>query len=89
MVERTFGWFGFYRRLAKDYERYPRHSEAFVYLAMSNIMLQISRIGVLKHALAMETRPSQLYLKNGYKETGRERKPKIPFDSIFYEKDLV
>ena len=40
IVERTFGWFGFYRRLAKDYERYPRHSEAFVYLAMSNVMLQ-------------------------------------------------
>lgn len=39
VVERTFGWFGFYRRLAKDYERYPRHSEAFVYLAMSTIML--------------------------------------------------
>jgi putative transposase len=39
VVERTFGWFGFYRRLAKDYERYPKHSEAFVYLAMSNIML--------------------------------------------------
>lgn len=39
VVERTFGWFGFYRRLAKDYERYPAHSEAFVYIAMSNIML--------------------------------------------------
>lgn len=39
VVERTFGWFGFYRRLAKDYERNPRHSEAFVYIAMSNIML--------------------------------------------------
>ncbi len=39
VVERTFGWFGFYRRLAKDYERYPRHSEAFVYIAMSNIMI--------------------------------------------------
>jgi putative transposase len=39
VVERTFGWFGYYRRLAKDYERYPKHSEAFVYLAMSNIML--------------------------------------------------
>lgn len=39
VVERTFGWFGFYRRLAKDYERYPSHSEAFVYIAMSNIML--------------------------------------------------
>jgi len=39
VIERTFGWFGFYRRLAKDYERYPKHSEAFVYIAMSNIML--------------------------------------------------
>lgn len=39
VVERTFAWFGFYRRLAKDYERYPKHSEAFVYIAMSNIML--------------------------------------------------
>lgn len=39
VVERTFGWFGFYRRLVKDYERYPKHSEAFVYIAMSNIML--------------------------------------------------
>ena len=39
VIERTFGWFGFYRRLSKDYERYPTHSEAFVYIAMSNIML--------------------------------------------------
>jgi len=39
VVERTFAWFGFYRRLSKDYERYPRHSEAFVYIAMGNIML--------------------------------------------------
>jgi putative transposase len=39
VVERTFGWFGFYRRLSKEYERSPRHSEAFVYIVMSNIML--------------------------------------------------
>jgi putative transposase len=39
VVERTFGWFGFYRRLSKDYERYPQHSEAFVYLASLNICL--------------------------------------------------
>ena len=31
VVERTLGWFGFYRRLAKDYERYPCRSKAFVY----------------------------------------------------------
>jgi len=39
VVERTFGWFGFYRRLSKEYERHSAHSEAFVYIAMSNIML--------------------------------------------------
>jgi putative transposase len=39
VVERTFGWFGFYRRLSKDYERYPKTSEAFVYLAGMNIAL--------------------------------------------------
>ncbi|MCA9363874.1 IS5 family transposase [Candidatus Kaiserbacteria bacterium] len=39
VVERTFGWFGYYRRLSKDYEWYPKHSEAFVYISMSNIML--------------------------------------------------
>lgn len=46
VVERTFAWFGFYRRLAKDYERHPEHSEAFVYLAMSNIMLQRLAVGL-------------------------------------------
>ena len=39
VVERTFGWLGFYRRLSKDYERYPKTSEAFVYLAGMNIAL--------------------------------------------------
>jgi GNAT superfamily N-acetyltransferase len=29
------------------------------------------------------------YQKNGYHETRRERKPYLPFDSIYYEKDLV
>lgn len=40
VVERTFAWFGFYRRLSKDYERYPATSEAFVYLVGMNICLQ-------------------------------------------------
>jgi len=34
IVERTFGWFGRYRRLSKDYEHNPRSSEAWVYIAM-------------------------------------------------------
>lgn len=33
VVERTFAWLGRYRRLSKDYERYPLHSEGFILLA--------------------------------------------------------
>src|SRR5699024_7504700 len=39
VVERTFGWFGHYRRLSKDYETLPQSSEAVVYLAMINLMV--------------------------------------------------
>jgi putative transposase len=38
IVERTFGWFGRYRRLSKDYETNPRTSEAWVYIAMTHRM---------------------------------------------------
>jgi putative transposase len=40
IVERTFGWFGKYRRLSKDYERLTKNSEAAIKLAMINIMLR-------------------------------------------------
>jgi len=40
VVERTFAWLGLHRRLAKDYERLPASSEAFIYIAMSRIMLR-------------------------------------------------
>ena len=33
VVERTFGWFMRSRRLVRDYERDPAHSEAWIYLA--------------------------------------------------------
>jgi len=39
VVERTFGWFGKYRRLSKDYEMLPSSSETMIYLAMINLML--------------------------------------------------
>lgn len=39
-VERTFGWLGRFRRLAKDYEGRVESSEAFIYLAMSVHMLR-------------------------------------------------
>jgi putative transposase len=38
IVERTFGWFGRYRRLSKDYEHNPASSEAWIYLAMTHRM---------------------------------------------------
>jgi putative transposase len=40
VVERTFGWFGRYRRLSKDYEGLPQVSEAFIHLAMIHLLLQ-------------------------------------------------
>ncbi len=39
VVERTFGWLGWWRRLSKDYEYLPATSEAMVYMAMSRVML--------------------------------------------------
>jgi len=33
-------------------------------------------------------RAQELYEKNGYKKIKRERKPYLPFDSIYYEKSL-
>jgi putative transposase len=40
VVERTFGWFGRYRRLSKDYEYLPTTSETMLYIAMINLMLR-------------------------------------------------
>ena len=40
IVERTFAWLGKFRRLSKDYEVKTSHSEAFLYLAASKLMLQ-------------------------------------------------
>ena len=39
VVERTLGWLGRWRRLAKDYEELPEVSEAMVTLAMIRLML--------------------------------------------------
>ncbi len=40
VVERTFAWLGKFRRLSKDYEALPKSSEAFIYAAMSHLMLR-------------------------------------------------
>ena len=41
VVERTFGWFGRYRRLARDYEHQTLSSESMVYIASIHRMLRL------------------------------------------------
>jgi putative transposase len=40
VVERTFSWIDHNRRMSKDYERLPETSEAFIYVAMSRLMVR-------------------------------------------------
>lgn len=40
VVERTFGWLMFNRRLVKDYEEKTEHSEAFIQMAMIRLMVR-------------------------------------------------
>jgi putative transposase len=40
IVERTFAWLVRQRRLARDYERLPETSEAFIYTAMIRLMVR-------------------------------------------------
>lgn len=48
IVERTFGWFGGFRRLSKDYEYQVESSEALIYAAMSHLMLRkLTRLSAL------------------------------------------
>jgi putative transposase len=48
VVERTFGWFGRYRRLSKDYEFQTGTSENMVLIAMIQLMVhRLTRNGQL------------------------------------------
>jgi putative transposase len=40
VVERTFAWLGRYKRLVRDYELCPDHSESMVYVAMTHLLLR-------------------------------------------------
>ena len=40
VVERTFGWLNLQRRLSKDYEGLPETTEAWIYTAMTGLMLR-------------------------------------------------
>jgi putative transposase len=39
-IECTFSWLGQNRRMSKDYERLAETSEAFVYVAMTRLMVR-------------------------------------------------
>jgi putative transposase len=47
IVERTFGWFGWYRRLSKDYEELTESSEAMILVCMIHRMLRHLKPGEL------------------------------------------
>lgn len=40
VVERTFAWLGNWRRLSCDFERNPRSSETWIYIAMIHLLLR-------------------------------------------------
>lgn len=44
VVERIFSWLGQNRRMSKDYERLAATSEAFVYVAMSRLMVSFGSL---------------------------------------------
>jgi putative transposase len=39
-IERSFSWNGQNRRMSKDYERVPETGEAFMYVAMTRLMVR-------------------------------------------------
>ena len=52
VVERTFGWLNLQRRLSKDYEGLPETTEAWIYAAMTGIMLRrLARPQLIRHPL--------------------------------------
>ena len=40
IVERTFGWWQWYRRLNYDYEALPANADTMIYLAMIRLMVR-------------------------------------------------
>ena len=54
IVERTFSWLSQNRRMSKDYERLPETSEAFIYVAMSRLMVRLTQAASVVAVLAVD-----------------------------------
>ena len=59
IVERTFSWLGRNRRLSKDYERLPESAEAFIYVAMSRLMVRTG-VELLIHVRSKDPYPPHM-----------------------------
>jgi putative transposase len=58
VVERTFAWISHNRRMSKDYERLAATSEAFIYVAMTRLMIRcLARARWFLDSLFYELRP--------------------------------
>ena len=45
VLERTFGWWNWYRRLSQDYKYLPPNSETMIYIVMIRLMVGRLAIG--------------------------------------------
>src|SRR3954447_22537739 len=70
-VERTFGWLGRCRRLAKDFEALTRTHLAFVQLAMIRLMMR--RLGMHAAKTASGARTKLVMLADGARH-GQDRR---------------
>jgi putative transposase len=55
VVERTFAWFGRYRRLNKDYKYSPTTSETMLDVAMVNLNAPKACLKLFKHILSLQS----------------------------------
>jgi putative transposase len=59
VVERTFAWLGWYRRLSRDYERYADSSEAMVQVSSIHRMLRLLKPDPSKKPVPFKYRKTQ------------------------------
>jgi hypothetical protein len=67
VVERTFSWIDQNRRMSKDYERLTETSEAFIYVAMTRLMVSSAKFASkIVHITSPESREDGLWGTSRY-----------------------